>query len=161
MQLPDKDEIKIAHRHLYTGHNQSSVAASAGFSNATLSRHLNVNEPVEDHLYEVMAEMSGTVISKQPEVGKGLFKMLYNHAVALGLVDEEPVDIIKLANDRLRRITKEEIAGMSGDERTLLTVYAADLENEAGRVKTDALREKRKQEGIPRLIELKGSRATK
>jgi hypothetical protein len=156
IDLPLLDDIKAEHRALYVPNgNMSLVATKGGMSASTLSRHMNVDEDVKDHIWETIAEMIGAVKSRQPQIGKGLFGMIHRHAVELGLVDEKPIDILKQAIASLRTITDEDLRRMSPEERFEIRGHAAELEVLASGIKTDAIL-MHSPEGRGRNIELGG-----
>lgn len=134
---PAEDDVKADHRHLYRGMNMKSVAAHAGASLSTYSRQRNVEETLtRDPVWEVKMEMYASKVTNQEGIGKGVVRMIYGYAIELGLVDEQPIDILDSATDRLRSIEPENIRMMNDDELTVSLASVAVLEEEAKRVKS-------------------------
>jgi len=156
---PDETEIRVEHHGLYQGMSQKLIAACGYVSSTVLSRRLDQNETiVKNPPYELIMEIIASVESEQPSIGKGLVGMILRYAVALGLIDEEPVDRLKLAIDRLRAIRKEDIEMMTEDQRTLTELYAGELREAAGRVYEDAQSIRIANEARPRSADLNGDR---
>lgn len=156
---PDDTEIRVEHHNLYKGMSQKSVAANAGVSSTTLSRRLSTEEViVKNPIYEVIMEMIGSVESGQPSIGKGVFGMIYRHAVELGLVDAEPGDILQLAIAKLGRIEKVDVEALTPNEQLLLQADAGELMNEASRIHTDIIAVRKLREVTGRNTELNGAR---
>jgi hypothetical protein len=142
---PDEAETKAEHYMLYKGMSQKAMAAAAQVSSSKLSRRLNHEEETEDPVHEVIKELHGSVESDQPSIGKGVFQMIRRHAVQLGLAETEPVDVLKMAIERLTAIKLRDIEMMTAEERNLLVIYAAELEDLAGVVRSDAIRVRNQQ----------------
>ena len=135
---PSEDEIKEDYNTLYRRLCMKSIATTAGSSASRYSKQRSVEaETTRNPLYEVKMEMYSSKVTNQEEIGKWVAKEIYDYAVELGLVDEQPLDIIKMATQRLRRIGPEEIKRMSVEERKDVVVETVALEEEAGRVKVD------------------------
>ncbi len=155
---PSEDQIKEDHNRLYRDFHMQSVAVEAGTSAKRYSKQRSVEaELTRNPVWEVMMEMRAAKVTNQEEIGKGVFKMLFDYASELGLVDEQPLDIIKLATQRLRRIGPEEIKAMSANERTIVVAEAVALEEEAGRVKIDVNEARMIVEDQPHGYEFSGS----
>jgi hypothetical protein len=154
--LPDVDNTKAQHRALYAvpGRNMKSVAVAAGSSSTAYSRRMNENETtVYNPIHEVIAEMTGAVNSGQPEIGKGVFQMIYRPAAELGLVNEHPVDIARFAIDRLRAVSKSKIEAMSPDEQVTLQALTVELDASVGVIKKAVVAVKQAQETQIRSVE--------
>jgi hypothetical protein len=151
---PDEAEVRVEHHNLYKGNSQKAVAAAAGISSTILSRRLDHNEAiVKNPIYEVIAEMIGAEESGQRSIGKGIFKMIYRYAEGLGLVDEQPLDILEMAYERLRSIEPNDIRAMSDAELTDSFASITDLENEASKVKGELTAERSMRRVMPRNAE--------
>lgn len=137
---PSEDDIKADHRRLYRGFHMQSVASYAGASATTYSRQRNPEETLtRNPVWEVQMEMFASVVTNQESIGKGVFRMINDYAIELGLADKEPLEVIRLAIQRLRRITPEDIKGMDTETRTRTIALAAELEEEAGKVKVEVI----------------------
>ena len=127
---PDETETKVEHHALYRGLSQKALCSAINLPSYELSRRLNHTEPTKDPVHEVIMEMIGSVESNQPSIGKGVFRMIYEYASALGLVDDEPIDLLEMATQRLKAIRERSAGNMSPDKTTTCLARVAALELE-------------------------------
>lgn len=157
---PEQDQFEAEHRALYVQHHMGAVISFSGIGPSTFSRRLNDTEPTRDHLYDVVMEMFGTVMTKQPEVGKGIVRIVNRFAAEFGLIDQ-PISILKLAIDQLRQTSRDDIKAMSRDDRVMTEMYSAELREVAGHVHSDAVGVRNELDGAPRGVEIGNGRGVR
>lgn len=155
---PDELDIRVAHHFLYKGMSQKAVAAAANISSTVLSRRLSTEELiVKNPVYEIIVELIASVESGQPSIGRGIWGMINQCAVDLGLVETAPGDILPLAIEKLKRIEKVDIEILSPDEQRDLQADAGELSSEASRIHSDVIAVRRLREvHAGRNVELSG-----
>jgi hypothetical protein len=135
---PDELEIETELADIVGRGNSNSIATWSGIKYWRIRAMLRDDDPSRNIIYEAAAFIYGCVKTDR-EMAKQVFGVLYRLALRWGLVDEAPVDVLKLAIDRLRSIEKSDIEGMSRENRTLMLADVAELEDVVGRVKTEVI----------------------
>lgn len=146
---PEQDQFTEDHKVLYHKRHMGSVIAFSGIPPTSFSRRLNNDEVLRDHLYDSVMELYGSVMSRQPEIGREIVRIFNRYAAEFGLSDQ-PISILKLAIDQLRQTSRDDIKSMSRDERALTEQYSGELREVAGHVYSDAIGVRNELEGSPR-----------
>jgi hypothetical protein len=140
---PSEDDIKKDYETLYRHLHMKSVAAEAGVGESRFSKQRSVEAiGMRNPLYEVKREMHASKVTNQEEIGKWLVKEIFDYGVELGFVDEQPLDILEMAYERLRSIERSDIRKMGDEELTSSFASIAELENEACKVKGEFIAER-------------------
>lgn len=155
---PEQDQFTADHQVLYHKRHMGSVIAHSGIYPSSFSRRLNNDEVLRDHLYDTVMEIYGTVMSGQSEIGREIVRIVNRYATDYGLLDAEPVSILKLAIDQLRRTSRDDIKAMPRDERAMTEMYSAELREVAGHVHSDAVGVRNELDGTPRGVEVGNGR---
>jgi hypothetical protein len=136
--------------------DKKPIAALAGFQYDGFCRSLRSDDPTPSCVHQTLMLLCGTSEYDKSKA-RAIFAILYRYALTWELVDEEPVDIVKLATDRLRLIKREDIEMMTEAARFELQGRADELEREAANVKSAVIVVRRMLEGQPRMTELSGN----
>ncbi|MDT5061481.1 MAG: hypothetical protein QOH63_1940 [Acidobacteriota bacterium] len=135
---PDEYAIDKEVDDLFQHGDAGPVARFSGIKYSRLTAMLRVDDPTTNTVSETVALMYGARRHKK-KIAKKIFRIIWRHALELELLDEEPVSILQMARDRLRRITPEAIGKMSADGKTEALACVAEIESETERISKTAV----------------------
>jgi hypothetical protein len=145
---PDELDIETEIENIIENGDRKQISRFSHIKYGRLCAMIRSDDATRNTIYETASFIYG-VLRTDRSKGKKVFNVLYRLAVQWGLVDEEPVDIIELAIRRLRSIDRDDMAKMSRDQVTVSLARTAELELEAGRVKSELIAEQRVREFEP------------
>lgn len=130
---PSEDDIKKDYDALYRPLSQKKVASSAGVSESRFSKQRSF-EAIEmrNPLYEVKMEMYASKVTEQEQIGKWIVKEILDYGVELGLINEKPLDIVRMARDRLSTISADDVRQMDPEASTEMITAIAEVEYVTG-----------------------------
>lgn len=136
---PDEYDIESEMDDIIPNGATKPIARESNIKYWRLRAMLRSEDPTTNVIYEAAMLIYGA-LKHDRKIAKRIFNILYRLALSWGLIDQEPLDIVESAIDKLKSITKKQLEQMSPDQRFAVQGFAGELEEEANRIKTDAIR---------------------
>jgi hypothetical protein len=138
---PDEYDIETEMDDIIPNGATKPIARESNIKYWRLRAMLRSEDSTTNVIYEAAMLIYGA-LRHDRRIAKRIFNILYRLALSWGLIDQEPLDIIESSIEKLKSIGKKQLEQMSPEQRFAVQGFAGELEEEANRLKMDAIRAK-------------------